>query len=273
MYPHSIVILGRAISVWNLTFGCAVIIGYFVLHRCLRLGPRISSPLFRYLIIVYLSALSAQVFSYAFDVHGSFRPPPGISAANWYLNPIEGTKVLYGVIVAMPLVVAIATIGARIPLARALDLCTPAMFTVLAIARLGCFLQGCCYGIQSSLFGLSFPAGSPSYSEQVVAGLIRGADASLPVLPTQAIECVFLAAVAGATFLRLQRGAAPVFLLAVSAYSAFRFLIEFVRADLERGFWGPLTSSQWIAIVVLMFASGAMLLRGDHGAAGAGAGT
>ena len=37
----------------------------------------------------------------------------------------------------------------------------------------------------------------------------------------------------------------PVYL---SLYGAFRFLLEFLRGDGARGFWGPLSTSQWVAL-------------------------
>ena len=55
-----------------------------------------------------------------------------------------------------------------------------------------------------------------------------------------------------------RRGAADpfgLFVPVVAAYSVFRFVIEFVRADVERGFYGPLATSQWIALVVLAAAA------------------
>ena len=40
----------------------------------------------------------------------------------------------------------------------------------------------------------------------------------------------------------------PVYL---SLYGAFRFLLEFLRGDGARGFWGPLSTSQWVALATL----------------------
>lgn len=43
----------------------------------------------------------------------------------------------------------------------------------------------------------------------------------------------------------------PVYL---SLYGAFRFLLEFLRGDGARGFWGPLSTSQWVALATLAVA-------------------
>ena len=53
-----------------------------------------------------------------------------------------------------------------------------------AFGRIGCFFNGCCYGKQTdSAFGVSFPAMSPAWCEQVREHLIPStADKALPVL-------------------------------------------------------------------------------------------
>ncbi len=60
--------------------------------------------------------------------------------------------------------------------------------------RIGCFLNGCCYGKISYRFGVKFPALHlpPPYYDQLEKGLIdRTATHSLPVIPTQLIESFY----------------------------------------------------------------------------------
>jgi len=160
-----------------------------------------------------------------------------------------------------------------------LDLWTPALFTLVAGARIGCFLQGCCYGVRSDWLGVSFPVGSPVYYEQLRAGLIPAESPSLGVVPTQAIEAAAVAVIAAVALVFVRDGSAQrrnrlaptrslgppagdgtVFASAVAVYSTFRFVIEFVRGDVERGIHRGLATSQWIAILVLA-ASLAVLRR------------
>lgn len=35
-------------------------------------------------------------------------------------------------------------------------------------------------------------------------------------------------------------------------YSVGRFLLEFLRGDINRGFWGPFSTSQWLSLLVLL---------------------
>ncbi len=256
MYPHDLHLPGATLSIWNSVFLLAIVAAYFVFRSSVGAEPRLTLPTLRYVVVVYLSALAAQIFAYAFDANTSLTPPPDVSAAAWYLSPLAGPKTLYGVIVLMPVSVALATFGTGLSLRRTLDLWTPAMLVVLATARVGCLLQGCCFGARSDLLGVSFPVGSPVYYQQLGAGLIAAGSPALPVIPTQAIEAAFLAMLALWSLRR--RGAADpfgLFVPVVAAYSVFRFVIEFVRADVERGFYGPLATSQWIALVVLAAAA------------------
>jgi len=53
--------------------------------------------------------------------------------------------------------------------------------------RLGCFLNGCCYGVPwSGALAVVFPPASFAYRDQIARGLLAsGAPHSLPVVPTQ----------------------------------------------------------------------------------------
>lgn len=266
MYPNAFDLLGFSLSVWNATFLASALAGYVVLRLAAGNEPALDLMPLRYAATVYLATLAAQLFAYAFDVNTSLRPPYGIGYAAYYLNPLTGPKTLYGAVVLMPVAVSVACVGSAVMFARALDVWTPALFTVVAGARVGCFLQGCCYGVRSDWFGISLPVGSPVYYEQLRAEMITEGSRSLPVVPAQAIEAAFLAVVAAVTFKlvrssrRVERDCAA-FSGAVAAYSVFRFAIEFVRGDAERGIYGLLSTSQWIAVLVLAVSAPVLLRR------------
>jgi len=83
--------------------------------------------------------------------------------------------------------------------------------------RLGCFAAGCCYGIESSLFGIDFPHGH-SVGQ---------------VLPTQLYEAGFLFLLAYALH-AYKRFKGREFASYLVGYGVFRFLLEFLRGD-DRG--------------------------------------
>ncbi len=63
----------------------------------------------------------------------------------------------------------------RVPLLATADLVAPSLMLGLAIGRIGCLLNGCCYGGPCDLpWGVTFPAGSPVYVNQVARGVMYG---------------------------------------------------------------------------------------------------
>ena len=65
------------------------------------------------------------------------------------------------------------------------DLLVVPLCLTMAVARLGCFLHGCCYGTPSGLpWAVRFPHGSPAWIAHVSAALLPpDAPASLPIHP------------------------------------------------------------------------------------------
>ena len=63
----------------------------------------------------------------------------------------------------------------RVPLLATADLVAPSLMLGLAIGRIGCLLNGCCYGGPCDLpWAVTFPAGSPAYASQVARGVMYG---------------------------------------------------------------------------------------------------
>ena len=149
-----------------------------------------------------------------------------------------------------------------------------------AFGRIGCFFNGCCYGKQTdSAFGVSFPAMSPAWCEQVREHLIPStADKALPVLPTQLFEaagCLVIFAIVLAVYLKSNRPAsdgspaekkaaglsAAVYL---ASYGVLRFLLELLRGDPRAAVLGlsiGQTISLGVFIVGLVFAIAASRRR------------
>jgi phosphatidylglycerol---prolipoprotein diacylglyceryl transferase len=94
-------------------------------------------------------------------------------------------------------------------------------------------------------------AGSPAWVDHVLyRGLPLAAKASLPVHPVELYEAgaalaIFAALVA---VRRRRRFAGHAFVALVLIYGIARLLLESLRGDPERGLWGPLSASQWIAL-------------------------
>jgi phosphatidylglycerol:prolipoprotein diacylglycerol transferase len=125
----------------------------------------------------------------------------------------------------------------RIPFWQVMDCIGFGMPIGIAIARLGCFLNGCCYGTECSMpWGVTFPLVS-----------------SAPVHPTQLYESFAALLTFGLLikFRNRQRNFGEIFLASASLYSFFRFFIEFFRAENPVIFMG-MKLSQLIGIIIII---------------------
>ncbi len=88
----------------------------------------------------------------------------------------EGGLVVYGSVIGGMIAIAFWSRKHRFPLLKLADCVTPAFFIGLAFGRIGCFLNGCCYGglCESSLPSITFPSGSPAYVDQLQSGKLFG---------------------------------------------------------------------------------------------------
>jgi phosphatidylglycerol:prolipoprotein diacylglycerol transferase len=101
----------------------------------------------------------------------------------------EGGLVVYGSVLGAALgLVAFVRIH-RLNLLALGDVIAPSLALGQAIGRIGCFLNGCCYGgIATLSWALAFPPHSPPYDRQVYEGqipyglVLRGADDDAPLV-------------------------------------------------------------------------------------------
>ena len=139
-----------------------------------------------------------------------------------------------------------------LPLLRLADVIAPGLLVGLAIGRVGCFLNGCCYGGPTSLpWAVSFPPGSPPAEAFPVAG-----GRSLPVHPAQlyaAVDAGLLAWLACAVTPGFRRDGA-VFALVLTLHPLSRILLEIIRVDEKPALGTPLSISQLVSLVLLALA-------------------
>lgn len=117
------------------------------------------------------------------------------------------------------------------------DAFAPAVMLGAAVGRTGCFLAGCCYGQPTDGFlGIHFPN-------------LPG-----PVHPTQLYDATLALVLGGFLLWRFgrRRFDGENIALLLIGYPVFRFLTEAFRGDPERGALGPLSTSQWLSIPLLV---------------------
>ncbi len=92
------------------------------------------------------------------------------------LQVTEGGLVVYGSVIGGLIAMAIWSRKNRFSFLSIADCVTPAFFVGLAFGRIGCLLNGCCYGglCEGSMPSITFPAGSPAYVDQIKSGSLFG---------------------------------------------------------------------------------------------------
>jgi phosphatidylglycerol:prolipoprotein diacylglycerol transferase len=144
------------------------------------------------------------------------------------------------------------------------DLAAPWIAFGLALTRVGCFLNGCCYGKLSHLpWAVRFPVGSSAWEAQRAAGLIPADSPALPVHPTE----IYLALLNFGMFLllylvvrRRKRLDGQVFAWLLICKGVLRSFVEIFRDDDRGVFFGWLSTSQILSVPLVAF--GVYLLLG-----------
>lgn len=132
------------------------------------------------------------------------------------------------------------------PIGRWADLAAPSLLLGIGIGRAGCLAAGCCYGSRTT-----------SFWGMVFSNPRAAAPLHIPLHPTQALEMLFGLASACAfvfIFRKPCKLSGAAFVWALVVYSAFRFFIEFLRGDLDRGlyFRGRISTSQVLAVGIVL---------------------
>jgi phosphatidylglycerol:prolipoprotein diacylglycerol transferase len=211
--------------------------GYFMdfVHLCTEptLVPAVDS------LVPYCSADVACDLHYVCDLAtNTCHPPRDCLAA---LKFWQGGLTFYGgLLLAIPGGVWFVR-RRRLDMGRVADIAAPCIMLGLMFGRVGCFLNGCCYGVPTASFsGVHFP------------GHLG------PVHPTQLYEAAGALLLAAVLYIALRRRAAAgragrgeLFGWMLVGYGILRFVLEIYRDD-PRGGLGPLSTSQIISIPLLV---------------------
>ena len=216
---------------------------------------------------VFLWGIVGARLFHVIEYHDQFFPPgrsilaglPGV------LNVAAGGLTVFGSIPTAALATWRFAARRGINLARLADCIAPGLLLGLAIGRIGCFLNGCCFGGACDLpWAVQFPPDSPPWLDQVARGLFTphptaaGQSWSLPIHPAQlyaAIDAALLAWLAVA-FTPMATRDGAVFALVLTLHPVSRFLLELIRVDEAPALGTPFSISQLVALVLLVLAAG-----------------
>ena len=144
---------------------------------------------------------------------------------------------LFGGIVAALIVIRVN----RYPRAEITDCAAPAVPLFHFFGRIGCFLGGCCYGIECE-FGFTF-----------THSLVESAN-GVRRIPVQLFEAGFNLLLFFLLFIVLKKEKLKgrLFLLYLGLYAPARFGLEFLRGDTYRGYLFGLSTSQIISLGIML---------------------
>ena len=159
-----------------------------------------------------------------------------------FLNDIFGGMVFYGGLIGACIGGYVYMKKNKLNIAQYTDTAVPCIPLFHAFGRAGCFLAGCCYGVESK-FGIVY-----HYAVAESANGVR----RFPIQLAEAVENIILCII---LFIVLKRAkkiphGALLWIYGMT-YPVMRFINEFFRGDYaERGYFGILSTSQWISIVI-----------------------
>ena len=101
----------------------------------------------------------------------SYRQPTLGATLAAIVNVPRGGLVVYGSLIAVMIMLPWFVWKHKLPGLALCDLVAPSMVLGLALGRIGCLLNGCCYGGESDIpWAITFPANSLPYRDQRQAG-------------------------------------------------------------------------------------------------------
>ncbi len=144
------------------------------------------------------------------------------------------------------------------------DIASPALALGHFFGRLGCFAAGCCWGREAVHFPLAV-----TFTD-LKAQALTGVPLYIPLYPTQLLEAmlnlgnfIFLIAL-----YRKRKFSGQVIAMYMMTYAVIRFVVEYFRGDLDRGYvfgsidrpWTSLSVPQLVSVIGVVIAL--LLLRG-----------
>jgi phosphatidylglycerol:prolipoprotein diacylglycerol transferase len=190
----------------------------------------------------------------------------GVSGPGEFLfrlvNLTDGGLVLLGGVLAVVAAVIVFCRRRGLPPLRMGDVIVPSFFIGLGFGRLGCLMNGCCFGDRCTLpWAIHFPQQSAAWSLLFDRGFLGPeATTTYGLHPTQIYSSItaFLLAWLTALYFRRRPFDGAVLALGMLLYASKRFVVELLRGD-ELGQFGTMfTISQWMSAAI--FVSGLILM-------------
>jgi len=240
------------------SYGTMVALGalvgiYIACVRARRNGVSPTVILDLALAVIISGLLGARLFFFVFDDWADMAGKGLWDAFKQFINFPSGGLSFFGALAfGIPAGIIFLTIRLKrepgVALWKVADISMPSIALGIAFARIGCYLNGCCFGkVCSPSFPLAqvFPEGSEP---------ARVLGWPVTIYPTQLISSLnaFALFVVLSLLFRRRKFDGQVFCIFCIWYGISRGLIEMLRADNERNVFGALTTWQLAAFLLAL---------------------
>ncbi len=234
------------------TYGVLVATGFLLgIGLAVRQAKKEGIPSYKIVDLGFYILLSAIIGSRLFFIF--------INAGHYIKNPLDifklwgGGLVFYGgILFAVPTVIWYAKKNG-LALWSMADVFAPSIAIGHSIGRIGCFFAGCCYGKPAEGLPWAVTFTNPQSLAQI----------GIPLHPTQLYESAgeFINFLLLITLSRHKSFDGQLFLTYVLFYSGLRFIVEFFRGDIGRGFIiYNISLSQGLSVLMLLIALGGYIV-------------
>ena len=236
MYPIALQIGDFQLRWYGVMAAAGFLVGAWVMNRLCKHTDLTSDDASGILFCAIISGVIGARIFYVVQFFDYYRNDL------WRIIRIDqGGLVFYGGLLAIPSLWVYSRIK-KIDFIRVLDLCAPALVIAHAFGRIGCFLNGCCFGkITDSCLGVHYPVGSEAWK-------LYGDVAVHPVQIYEALENVIFFFILAAIVKKGKRGYAMSTYLLI--YGLLRFVNEFFRGD-NYHYFDLLTIAQIIGLILI----------------------
>lgn len=263
MHPIAFQIGGLTVRWYGVMIAVAFLVG---LWTAARRAPRVGIPgerIYDVGLWLIVGAIGGARLFYVLSYPEKVFENPLFPNAPWteVFMVQRGGLVFYGGLIGAAIACVVFAWVRKLPLWRLADVLSPSIALGYVPGRIGCFLNGCCFGRPCDLpWAVRYPTQSDVWQQHFEAGLTALGAPSAPVHPTQLYDALLsLALYIGlAALFRRRRFEGQVFATYLMGYAIQRSYVELFRGDYPPGhLHAGLTPAHLWSIVI--FACGAAL--------------
>ena len=247
MIPN-IVIFGKEITMYSVTALIGIFLVLFLTYRLARKRGLDEIHMLYMMLFSFAGVLLGGHIFYGFTnaemMAYALTHLNEITSFEIFINTciaIFGGSVYYGGLIGAIIACCLYIRHQKLPFKDYADIAAIAIPLFHTFGRLGCFISGCCYGIPWQ-HGFTY-----HYC------MIASAN-GVPRFPVQLVEAILNLVLFFIMhhLLKKEKLKGLLLLLYLSVYPVYRFALEFLRGDAYRGFLGPLSTSQFISLLLLL---------------------